>query len=271
MSFMDKLKNGQFVTGIVILGVIVLLTLTAPWTVRYDPDIPINPAQNHLQKPSAAHQFGTDQFGRDVLARVLSGGRVSLFIGLSVVLLSVLLGLGYGAVSGYVGGLLDQILMRLVDLFLSFPILFITVTCMALLGSGMTLLIVVLVLTGWMDIARLVRAEVCSLKERPFILNARAGGIGPFRIIGSHLLPNVLITVITFSVIRLADIILIESALSFIGLGVQPPTASWGSIIGDGRMVLSSAWWITLFPGLAICLTILSLNLIGNGLKTLNE
>jgi peptide/nickel transport system permease protein len=263
--------NIQLWAGLFILIAISVLTVVSPWIAKYDPDIQNEPALNRYQRPGPDHWFGTDQFGRDVFSRVLNGGRISFLIALSVVLLSAAIGSLYGAVSGYFGGLLDQFLMRLVDLFLSFPILFLSITCMALFGTGIPMLITVLTLTGWMDIARLVRAEVHSLKHRPFILKARASGLKTPRIIRSHLLNNVLATLTVFCVVRLADIIMIESALSFIGLGVQPPTASWGSIINDGRPVLGSAWWLTFFPGCAILLTTLSLNLVGNGMKWLRE
>ncbi len=268
----SKLKrNLQIWVGLAILGSMLILTILSPWVTRYDPNAQVDPALSRYQGPSWKHWFGTDRFGRDVFSRVLFGGRISLVIAVSVVVLSVLIGVCYGAVAGYFGGLVDQILMRLVDLFLSFPIIFLVVTCMALFGSGLFLLIVVLTLTGWMDIARLIRAEVHALKERPFILKARGAGLRTLRILGKHLIPNVIITTIAIAIIRIADIILIETALSFIGLGVQPPTASWGSVINDGRLVLSSAWWVTLFPAIAIILTTMSLYVIGDGIKALRQ
>ena len=250
-----------------LLVLIVAATLLAPWITRYAPHEQIDPAQNRFQKPSGMHWFGTDGFGRDVFSRVLHGGRISLLIALCVVMGSLLLGTVYGAVSGYAGGWMDLVMMRLVDLFLSFPLVFLAVTCMALFGSGIWMLILVLSLTGWMDIARLVRAEVETLKTRPFLLRAHASGLRTSHVVMRHLLPNVAVTIVAFAVIRLADILLIESALSFIGLGVQPPTASWGSIIRDGKSVLGSAWWLTLFPGVAILLTTMSLNFIGASIR----
>lgn len=264
----ERLKQPVFVwigSGVLIL--IVAMILISPLIARYAPHEQIDPAQNRFQKPSSNHWFGTDQFGRDVFSRVLHGGKVSLLIALCVVFFSLILGTIYGALSGYAGGWIDLAMMRLVDLFLSFPLIFLAITCMALFGSGILMLIIVLSLTGWMDIARLVRAEVQTLKTRPFILRARASGLEKSRIVMKHLLPNVLVTIVAFTVIRMADIILIESALSFIGLGVQPPTASWGSIISDGKSVLTTAWWLTLFPGLAILLTTMSLNFIGTSIK----
>lgn len=215
--------------------------------------------------------MGTDQFGRDVFARLLYGGRISLFIGLLVVFTSVLFGTLYGAVSGFLGGFWDQVLMRLVDVFLAFPVVFLAVTCMALFGTGIVWLVLVLTLTSWMDVARLVRSEVLSLKESSFILKARAVGLGSARIVLRHLIPNAMATVVTVAVIRVADVILIESALSFLGLGVQPPVSSWGSIINDGRSVLSLAWWLTLFPGLAIAATTISFNMIGDGIQSVRR
>jgi peptide/nickel transport system permease protein len=247
------------------------MAILSPLIAQYDPDEQNEHWQNRFQKPSWKHWFGTDKFGRDIFSRVLFGGRISLVITISVVLGSTIFGCFYGAVSGYVGGFIDQILMRLVDLLLSFPIIFLAVTCLALFKSGIVTLIFILSLTSWMDIARLVRAEVHSLKQRPFIFKAKAVGLSTARIIRVHLLPNVFATIVAFSIIRMADIILIESALSYIGLGTTPPTASWGSIISDGKEVLSSAWWITFFPGLAIFLTTLSLNFIGNGIKSIQE
>lgn len=246
---------------------ILLAVTAAPGIARYDPNAQIAPASDRYLPPSSTHWFGTDQFGRDVFSRVLYGGRISLFIAFSVVVFSVLFGTFYGAVSGYGGKLWDQILMRFVDVLLAFPVVFLAVTCMALFGRGLFWLILVLTLASWMDVARLVRGEVHALKQRPFILRARSAGLRPARIIFCHLIPNVMATVAAVAVIRVADIILIESALSFLGLGVQPPVASWGSIINDGRPVLLFAWWVTAFPALAIVLTMMSVHMIGDTIR----
>lgn len=265
------IKNYRLVVSLFILGLIAVSSLVAPWIVKHDPIAQLSPSSNRFSPPSWQHWFGTDQFGRDVFSRVVYGGRVSLFIAISVVFFAALFGTGYGALSGYLGKFWDQILMRLVDMLLAFPMVFLAVTCMALFGSGLFWLIAVLTLTSWMDVARLVRAEVHSMKQRPFILKARAVGLNNMKIIGRHLIPNVMPTVLTISVIRVADIILIESALSFLGLGVQPPVASWGAIISDGRSVLASAWWLAAFPGTAIVLTTLSVNQISEGLRLLKN
>jgi peptide/nickel transport system permease protein len=218
--------------------------------------------------PSSQHWFGTDKFGRDVFTRVLVGGQISLGIGVSVVVLSLIVGSLYGAISGYMGGWLDSLLMRLVDVLLSFPLIFLAVICMALFGGGIFYLILILSLTSWMDIARLVRAEVLSIKNRPFTTRAKSSGLGSRQIILKHIVPNTFPTLSAVAIVRMADIILIESSLSFIGLGVQAPLASWGAMINDGRMTLSPAWWISLFPGLAIILATLSLHIMGDNLKT---
>jgi peptide/nickel transport system permease protein len=252
--------------GAVLLAIILLLSAAAPWLTPYSPEAQGATALTRHLPPSAQHLFGTDQFGRDVFTRVLFGGRISLAIGLLAVALSISLGALYGAVSGYLGGVADTLLMRCVDVLLAFPLIFFSVTAIALFGSSLTALILILGLTGWMDVARLVRAEVLSLKERAFILKARAAGLPQSRVILRHLLPNTFAVVAAASALRVADIILLESALSFLGMGVQPPTASWGAILNDGRPVLAAAWWLTLFPGLAIALTTISFHLIAEAL-----
>lgn len=225
-------------------------------------------SSTRFSAPSPQHWFGTDKYGRDVFTRVLVGGRLSLGVGLSVVVISLVIGSLYGAISGYVGGWLDVLLMRLVDILLSFPLIYLAVICMALFGGDIYYLIIILALTSWMDIARLVRAEVHSLKNRPMTMRAKASGLTTKTIIFKHVLPNTFPTLSAIAVVRLADIILIESSLSFIGLGVQAPMASWGAMINDARMTFAPAWWISVFPGLAIVLATLSLHIIGDSLKT---
>ena len=251
----------------VIMFILILATILVGGLLVPDPNLQNRPADTRLQGPSFSHPFGTDQLGRDVLARILSGGRLSLSISISVVVLALVIGIFYGAVSAALGGLWDQIMMRIVDMLLSFPLIFLAVTCMALFGAGISYLIIVLALTSWMDIARLVRAEVLSLKSRTFVLRAKASGLGAWRTLFRHIVPQVFATVSVFALLRMADIILIESSLSFIGLGVQPPQASWGSILNDGWPVLAHAWWLSFFPGLAIVLSIFSLHLISTSVK----
>lgn len=258
----------QLRLGALLLASILALSAFAPVFAPYAPDTQNAPALKRHLSPSSEYFFGTDQFGRDVFSRVLHGGRISLAIGMLAVLLSITLGALYGATSGYLGGACDAVLMRLVDVLLAFPLLFLVVTAVALFGSNLLALILILGLTGWMDVARLVRAEVLSLKERAFILKAHAAGLRPSRVLLGHLIPNTFATIAAASALRVADIILLESTLSFLGVGVQPPTASWGTILNDGRPVLATAWWLTLFPGLAIALTTVSFHLLGEALST---
>ena len=265
MYFRLKSKSARF--GAFIFGMILVATFFGGTLFDKNSDkVPV--AEKRLSGPSAAHFFGTDQLGRDVFSRVLSGGRLSLTVSLTVVSLSLIIGLVYGALSAALGGIWDHLLMRIVDMLLSFPLIFLAITCMALFGGGISYLIIVLALTSWMDVARLVRAEVLTLKQRPFVLRAKAAGLGSWTTLFRHIVPHVFVTISAFAIIRMADIILIESSLSFIGLGVQPPQASWGGILNDGWPVLSSAWWMSFFPGIAIVLSITSLNLIGNALKS---
>jgi peptide/nickel transport system permease protein len=237
----------------------------APQLVPYDPQA--QAFDQRYQPPSWNHLLGTDQFGRDILSRLLIGSRVSLGLGLSVTTIALMIGTTLGAAAGYVGSNVDTLIMRGVDLLLSFPLIYLLVCCVALFGNDWGILILVMATTSWMDIARLIRAEVMSLRERDFIKAAQVLGFSRARIIFRHLLPNALSPVIAFAALRLADVILIESSLSFLGLGVQPPTVSWGSIIRDGRDVLTSAWWVVTFPGIAITLTAMSLNWMGDGLR----
>jgi ABC-type dipeptide/oligopeptide/nickel transport system permease subunit len=219
------------------------------------------------QSPGWNHLLGTDQFGRDILSRILFGARISLGLGLTATTIALLIGTTLGAVAGYIGGKLDTGIMRCVDLLLAFPLIYLLTTCVALFGNNWSMLVLVIAAASWMDMARLIRAEVMSLKGRDFIKAAQVLGLGRRRIIFRHLLPNALAPAFALAALRLADVILIESSLSFLGLGVQPPAVSWGSIIRDGRDVLASAWWIVTFPGLAIILTAMGLNWMGEGLR----
>lgn len=213
--------------------------------------------------------LGTDRFGRDVWSRILYGGRVSLTIGLLAAALALTLGLAVGSVAATVGGVVDNLLMRLVDGLLSFPRIFLVLTLSALFGARTWVVILVLGATSWMTAARLVRAELLQLGERDFVTAARAIGQHPIKVFWRHLLPGAMAPVLVDTTLRVGDIILIEAALSFLGLGVQPPLPSWGNMIADGSDALVSAWWVTVFPGLAIALTVIAFNLVGDGLRDL--
>lgn len=223
--------------------------------------------EQRYQPPSWRHFLGTDQFGRDILSRLLLGSRLSLDLGLAVTVMALLIGTLLGVTAGYLGGSLDALIMRGVDTLLAFPLIYLLVACVALFGADWKILVVIMSLTSWMDLARFVRAEVMSLKERDFINAAHVLGFGRCRIMFRHLLPNALAPVIAFAALRLADVILLEASLSFLGLGIQPPAVSWGSIIRDGRDVLASAWWIATFPGLALLFTVMALNWVAEGLR----
>ncbi len=227
----------------------------------------LNGASEREWASSRMYMFGSDKYGRDILSRIIYGSRISLSIGLIAVIISITLGTFVGIAAGYFGGRIDGILMRFVDLMLSFPNLFLILIIIALVGNSIFLIVAVLGATGWMGVSRLVRGQVLSLKEQEFVQAARALGFGSWRIITRHLLPNSLTPIIINATLRVGSVVLVEAALSFLGLGVQPPTASWGNIVNEGRDVLTSAWWISAFPGLAVVLTVVCFNLLGDGLR----
>ncbi len=260
-------KNRLAVVGLYIMIALYLATLLSAYLAPYDPSLFENiKATRHLP-PSLEHLMGTDRFGRDVFSRVLYGARISLSIGFIAVGISVTIGTLVGAVSGFFGGAVDTVLMRLVDMLISFPRLVLLITVIALFEPSITLVVVVLGLTLWPSTARIVRGEVLSLREREFIQAAHALGLSSPRIISRHIIPNVLGPVIVAATLGLGNIILIEAGLSFLGLSVQPPTPSWGNMINGGREYLVQAWWVATFPGLAIVLTVVAFNLIGDGLR----
>ena len=220
-----------------------------------------------LKPPSLQHYLGTDQLGRDVFSRMLWGSRISLSVGFVAVTISILIGILIGALAGYYGGWVDTFLMRFVDTMLCFPSFFLILAVVALLGPSIFNIMVVIGITSWMGTSRFVRAEFLSLRERDFTQAARALGVKDSRIIFRHILPNALAPVFVTATLSVASAILIEAGLSFLGFGVQPPAPSWGNILTEGRTYIFDAWWLTVFPGLAILITVLSFNLLGEGLR----
>jgi peptide/nickel transport system permease protein len=216
---------------------------------------------------SREHWLGTDHLGRDVLSRLIYGARVALIVGITTVTVSGLVGLAAGLVAGYFGGITDNLVMRLLDIQLSMPFMLLALTIIGILGPSLRNIVVVLALTGWVVYARVVRAEVLSLRTREFVAACRSLGGSDMRIILSHLLPNVRASVMVVSTVEVARMMLLESALSFLGLGVRPPTPSWGAMLADGRIYLTSAWWLATFPGLAISATVLAVNTVGDRLR----
>lgn len=260
-------SNPMAVAGACLLAFVSIVALVAPLIAPYEPVTHGDIVATRLQSPSLSHPMGTDRFGRDVLSRVIYGARISLSIGFVAVAIGTALGTAVGAVAGYFGGLADTLLMRLTDAFLSFPRLILLIVVVALFDPTIVVVVSVLGLTGWMGIARIVRGEVLSLREREFVLAARALGMTDARILGRHILPNALAPVIVFATLGIGNTILIEAGLSFLGLGVQPPTPSWGAMISEGRDALLTGWWMATFPGLAVVLTVVAFNLFGDGLR----
>jgi peptide/nickel transport system permease protein len=220
-----------------------------------------------LQPPSAEHPLGTDDLGRDVLARMVYGARISLKVGFVAVGIATAIGLLVGLFAGFYGGVADAVLMRFVDIMLCFPTFFLILSVIAFLEPSIYNIMVVIGATGWMGVSRLVRAETLSLKERDFVAAARAQGAGNGRIIYRHILPNTLAPVLVAATLGVAGAILTESALSFLGIGVQPPTPSWGNILTAGKDNIEFAWWLSVYPGLAILFTVLGYNLLGEGIR----
>jgi ABC-type dipeptide/oligopeptide/nickel transport system permease subunit len=220
-----------------------------------------------LEGGTMAHPLGTDNLGRDVLARILYGSRISLLVGFSAVVLGEFIGIILGLVSGYYGGKLDSLIMRTADIFMAYPFMLLTISVIAVLGNSMFNLILVLGISDWVIYARTIRGSVLSLKEKEFVEAARAAGTRHLPIIYRHIFPNVISPLLVLGTLRVANIIIWESGLSFLGMGVPPPTPSWGRMLADGRMYISDAWWLVTLPGLAIMVTILSINLLGDGLR----
>ncbi|MFH0732412.1 MAG: ABC transporter permease [Candidatus Omnitrophota bacterium] len=258
-------KNKFTFFGASIVLLLALVAIFAPKIAPYGPT-EIN-IQDALLAPSFEHLLGTDQLGRDVFSRMAYGARISLLIGFVAVGISIFIGLIIGSIAGYYGGKIDAVLMRFVDMMLCFPSFFLILALIAILEPNIFIIMAVIGITSWMGTARLIRAEILSLKEREFIQAAKVLGASDFRIITTHLIPNGIGPVLVSAVLGVAVAILIESSLSFLGIGVQPPTPSWGNILMEGKATLGVCWWLILFPGLAIFITVMGYNLLGEGLR----
>jgi len=258
-------RNKLALTGLSIISVLTLIAIFAPYLTQYSP-IEQNLLER-LQPPSAKHFFGTDDLGRDVFSRIVYGTRVSISVGLVAVSIIVLIGTAVGLISGYFGKKIDLVLMRFVDIMLCFPTFFLILMVIAFLEPNIYNVMIVIGLTSWSGLARLVRGECLAVREREYIQAAQVLGLARRRILFVHILPNVIAPIIVSATLGVGSAILIESGLSFLGLGVQPPIPSWGNILTSGKDYIYLAWWLSLFPGMAILVTVLSYNLLGEGLR----
>ncbi len=257
--------NKLALMGGVVVVVLFVVSFFAPVLSPYNPDT-IN-VKEILMPPSSHHPFGTDELGRDVLSRMIWGSRISLKVGFVAVGIAVIIGIMVGAAAGYYGGWVDSLLMRFVDMMLCFPSFFLILAVIAILEPSIYNIMAVIGLTSWMGVARLVRAEFLRIREMDYVKAARSIGASDFRIVFRHILPNALNPVIVAATLGVAGAILTESALSFLGIGVQPPTPSWGNMLTAGKNNMEIAWWLSVFPGLAILVTVLGYNLLGEGLR----
>jgi peptide/nickel transport system permease protein len=258
-------KNRLSWIGLGLLAIIVFAAVFAPWISPHNP-LEQNIAYR-LQPPSADFWLGTDSYGRDVLSRLIYGSRISLFVGFGAIAIAMTIGSTLGILAGYIGGLLDQMIMGLVDVLLSFPTLLLGLMIAAMLGASLQNLIIAIAITEIAPFVRVARAPTITLKQRDFVEAGRALGFSPFRLMRVHILPNMISDVVVLGSLWMASAIRTEASLSFIGLGVPPPTATWGSMIREGFENILDAWWLTVFPSVAILLTVLALNLLGDALR----
>jgi peptide/nickel transport system permease protein len=250
--------------GALVIAVAVLLALLAPMIAPFDPIL--HDTSNTLKPPSLAHPFGTDNFGRDVFSRVIWGTRIDLQLGLIGVIFPFLIGTAIGLTSGYVGGALDSLFMRIVDIVLAFPFLVLLLAIMAILGPGIGSFYIAMALVGWVSYARLLRSQTLILKNSDFVTAARSLGFSHGRVMFLHILPNALVPSIVFAMSDVVLVILSGAAVSYLGLGVQPPTAEWGIMVAEGQNFITTAWWITTFPGLAIVALAFGFSMLADGM-----
>jgi len=261
-------RDRSAMAGLVILAALALVALAAPYVAPYDPRAQPDIVALKYLPPTLAHPLGTDQFSRDVLSRIIFGSRVSLSVAFLSVIVAATVGTGYGAIAGYVGGKLDGLMMRIVDALLSIPRVLLLIAIATLWnGFALTGLVLLLGLTGWFGVSRLVRTLVLSAREDEFVTAARALGASHTRILIHHILPQVISPVLVAATLAIGNVIVIEAGLTFLGMGVPPPSASWGSIFYDGKDVVGTAWWISISAGAALVITVLAVNLVADGLR----
>ena len=261
----ELLKRPMSAVGLFLVVGLALIAVFSPQIAPYDPQA--IDTYHILEPPGRAHLLGTDALGRDVLSRLIYGARISLLVGIVAVGIATAIGTVLGALAGFYGGVVDVIIMRFVDVMLCFPTIFLIMAVIAFLEPSIWNIMAVIGLTSWMGVARLVRAEFLSLRSRDFVLAARLIGASDLRILFCHILPNAIAPVLVAATLGVGNAILTESALSFLGIGVQPPTPSWGNMLTAGKDNIEIAWWLSLFPGLAILITVLAYNLLGEGLR----
>jgi len=260
-------RNRAAMTAITIMAIVVALVLFAPLLSPYSIDstdwdrISIGPSA------STSHWFGTDDVGRDLFVRTLYGGRISLLVGLAATLVSLVIGITWGATAGYAGGKVDQFMMRIVDVLYAMPFMFFVILLMVFFGRNIFLIFIAVGAINWLDMARIVRGQTLSLKKKEFIEAARAGGVSSFNIVRRHIVPNLLGVVIVYVTLTIPQVILVESFLSFLGLGVQEPMTSWGALVNDGAQAMETAPWALIFPAIFLAVTLFCFNFIGDGLR----
>jgi len=260
-------SNRLSLVALWILGSLCVIAVLAPVLAPYDPVAIENAALTRYQAPSLAHPFGTDQFGRDLLSRAMYGARISLSVGMLSMIVAMVVGTIYGAVSGFVGGWVDNVLMRIVDVVLAFPTFFLMLLLVGLFEPGIPVLVLILGMTSWTGTSRIVRAEIIALRDREYVEAARVLGLGRWRILTRHLIPNALSPLLVSATLMVGGMIGAESGLSFLGIGISPPTPTWGNMVAAGGDALLIAWWMAFFPGSLLALTIICLNLVGDGLR----
>ncbi|NIZ11256.1 ABC transporter permease [Pseudooceanicola sp. HF7] len=256
------------VIGLAIAVILITVALLAPWLLPYPDDVTgaVNPAVA-FQPPSAAHWFGTNSVGQDIMTLVIYGSRISLLSGVTVILLALIIGGALGVIAGWVGGWIDEVIMRITDLLLTIPSLILAMAVAAALGTGIWNMIIAITITWWPTYARLVRAEVAAKKQEQFVIASRVLGVGPMRLIGRHVLPNIVTPVVVKASLDVGFAILLVASLGFVGIGVKPPTPEWGTMLAEARNYMPQYWWTAIFPGTAIFLAVLAFNLLGDGLR----